>query len=242
MADNAPKYDPFILEQTFPDPESVLKTLHSPVNKLTDNCLYALDANILLHMYLLDGDGLKDVEKHFRQLVAADRLFLPAQAVREFGRHRSGYVARAFEDLSKLTTLYPPMPKALDTPAFRHLPEHKDAAGSIDAVRKAIGDYKAKLDKLVEAARYIGNNDAVSVLIAELFSGKHVIDHGLTKEDVLKDLAHRQTHSLPPGTKDKDKADGGIGDLLIWHSLVKLAKDKKRDVVFVSDDSKMTGW
>ena len=59
-----------------------------------------------------------------------------------------------------------------------------------------------------------------------------------SNDDVLKNLAHRVMHKIPPGYKDASKDDGGVGDVLIWHSLIQLARDKNTAVVFVTGDEK----
>ena len=44
-------------------------------------------------------------------------------------------------------------------------------------------------------------------------------------------------YKMPPGFKDGNKADDGIGDLLIWYTILEIAQSKKH-VVFVSGDEK----
>ena len=45
-------------------------------------------------------------------------------------------------------------------------------------------------------------------------------------------------HHIPPGYKDAGKEDSGIGDLLIWHTILELGKVHKKSVIFVSGDEK----
>ena len=44
-------------------------------------------------------------------------------------------------------------------------------------------------------------------------------------------------HKIPPGFKDDRKADDGVGDFLIWLTILEIAKQKKH-VIFVSGDEK----
>src|SRR5207237_682203 len=159
-------------------------------------------------------------------------LFVPKQAVREFARHRSKYVAEAFEEMRKIADTLPQKPKLLDAPLFEGMPEYKAVSDGIDKLKQAIDDFRGKVEKLVTAARYNNNNDAVSKFYSELFTARQFIDHEKGRDDLLRDVAYRTLHNIPPGYKDKGKGDGGIGDVAIWHSLLKLANDQKRDVIF----------
>ena len=46
---------------------------------------------------------------------------------------------------------------------------------------------------------------------------------------------------MPPGYKDGRKEDEGIGDFLIWKSLLKFGEEKKLDLAFVTGEEKQTG-
>jgi hypothetical protein len=55
-------------------------------------------------------------------------------------------------------------------------------------------------------------------------------------------MAWRYAHGIPPGYKDQSKGDGGIGDFLIWKTILKLGEDRKTDCIFVTEDSKGDWW
>lgn len=52
----------------------------------------------------------------------------------------------------------------------------------------------------------------------------------------------RYKREIPPGYKDKEKFDEGIGDLLIWKTVIEIAKDKEMPVLFVTEDAKSDWW
>ncbi len=60
--------------------------------------------------------------------------------------------------------------------------------------------------------------------------------------DIRNDLATRQAHSIPPGYKDASKPDSGIGDLLIWRTILDVGEKLNVDVIFVSSDEKADWW
>lgn len=53
-----------------------------------------------------------------------------------------------------------------------------------------------------------------------------------------KDLDFRVEHQIASGFKDSKKIDNGIGDLTIWQTILEIAKDKQKDVVFVTNEKK----
>jgi hypothetical protein len=55
-------------------------------------------------------------------------------------------------------------------------------------------------------------------------------------------MAWRYAHSIPPGYKDKGKADDGIGDLLVWKTLLQIGRERKSDCIFVTEDAKGDWW
>jgi hypothetical protein len=75
-------------------------------------------------------------------------------------------------------------------------------------------------------------------LYSQLFDESVIVDLQLDKEEIKKDLLRRQVHHIPPGYKDAGKDDSGIGDLLIWYTILELGKVHKKSVIFVSGDGK----
>ncbi|MBK7181195.1 MAG: hypothetical protein IPH82_29115 [Chloroflexi bacterium] len=55
-------------------------------------------------------------------------------------------------------------------------------------------------------------------------------------------MQFRQTHKIPPGYKDAAKDDDGIGDLLIWHTILQVGKERNANVIFVSGEEKADWW
>ncbi len=131
----------------------------------------------------------------------------------------------------------PPSPK-LDISMLEDTPEYKTADDSVKKLAGAIKEYKDAIQKLMASVKAWNWNDSVSRLYAEIFTAPLLIDCGKDREEILKDLDMRTRHLLPPGYKDKNKDDKGIGDLLIWHSILNVGLKTDRDVIFVTDDEK----
>lgn len=78
----------------------------------------------------------------------------------------------------------------------------------------------------------------MSQIYRDLFKSQFVVDPTFDREELLANLKHRQEHKIPPGYKDASNEHSGIGDLLIWKTLLEIGKTEERHLVFVSGDEK----
>lgn len=89
------------------------------------------------------------------------------------------------------------------------------------------------------------NPDQDSVLeritrtVAEDFGKAPSSDDAVAWTRIALERIERQ---IPPGFSDDDKADGGVGDFLIWRELLEIGKVQKRPIVFVTGDIKPDWW
>jgi hypothetical protein len=58
------------------------------------------------------------------------------------------------------------------------------------------------------------------------------------QSEFLEDLAYRYANKIPPGFMDEDNPTGGIGDLLIWKTILGQGKEQKKDFIFVTAEEK----
>lgn len=59
-----------------------------------------------------------------------------------------------------------------------------------------------------------------------------------TQDEIKKELTYRKTNKIPPGYKDAGKDDLGVGDLLIWMSILEIGKTRKKPLLFVTGEEK----
>jgi PIN like domain len=79
-------------------------------------------------------------------------------------------------------------------------------------------------------------------MYSSLFSKGVVLDVEI-KEDVLRQRIEKDCkYKLPPGYKDASKPDMGVGDVIIWFTILEIGKKYKKSVVFVSLDQKADWW
>jgi hypothetical protein len=82
-------------------------------------------------------------------------------------------------------------------------------------------------------------DDPVSTLYSRLFTTDCIIDPPFDKDAVQKELELRYRHNIPPGYKDASKDDGGVGDYLIWKTILEIGTVTNRSVILVSGDEKL---
>jgi hypothetical protein len=157
--------------------------------------------------------------------------------VREYGKNRARKVAEIYAQVyTRLSAI--PAVSPLDCPMLEGIAEYFALKELTGALKEKAREYKEKLTQLQQILADWGWNDKVSDLYRRIFLPTRIVQHGLSKEYIQADLARRAAHKLPPGYKDGGKMDEGIGDLLIWHSLIKIAKDAKKPVIFVCNEEK----
>lgn len=236
--------DNFWLSEVYPDAGSSLDFCQAPVEQIRDNAIVVLDTNVLLLPYRLGAQSLQEIQKVLSQLTSGDRIFLPAQAAREFLKNRAGRVRDVLRDLERQASQIQIMSDRrigfLDTDQnYENLIKYAEEVRvlkqqSLDAISKISSKLKSGI-----------GDDPVSAAFREIFKDKVVdIDcqSEIDKRKITEEMAWRYAHDIPPGYKDQSKGDGGIGDFLIWKTILKLGEDRKTDCIFVTEDSKGDWW
>ena len=99
-------------------------------------------------------------------------------------------------------------------------------------------DYKKTVKEVLAHIKNWTWDDPVSLLYADLLKGDVLQDLKYDKEEIQVELTRRQIHSIPPGYKDGGKEDNGIGDFLIWRTILEAGKTREKSLLFVSGEEK----
>lgn len=225
------------LEQVFPDAASLFGVRLKPLQDIKATCLVVLDTNVLLMPYSLKADRLDGLAEKYRELVQAGRLFVPAQVAREFAKNRSVKLGELNHQLGDKKS------KSVDVllggcPLLEKLGAYRDLQTLEEEIAEKVRAYKQKLGELIDHVRSWTWNDPVSELYAQVFNAECIVECGKELKEVDEDLKRRADQRIPPGYKDGGKDENTAGDLIIWHTILMLGKEKKRDLVFVSADAK----
>lgn len=235
MADN--EYDIFIAQKLFPDAKALLLTENNPVKSILDTCNFVIDTNVLLVPYLTGSDSFDQLLKIYQKLVTEKRIFIPGQVAREFVKNRSNKITELYSNLSsrKSKTV---KPEQNYHPILKKLPEFTKLLEIEEALIKAINDYQKTLSNVQTSVREWSLNDPVSEMYREIFTEECIFDLPFDEEEVSKKLDFRFLHKIPPGYKDGGKDDKGIGDLLIWLTILKIGEMQKNDLIFITGEEK----
>lgn len=208
---------------------------------VVDSCMVVLDTNVLLVPYTIGGKSLLVIEDLFRSLAFEQRLVIPGQVAREFARNRPIKLTELFKQIGdkkgKAVRL-----EIGKYPLLEGIPEYQSALQIERRANELISQYQAALSRVIDHIRGWEWNDPVSVLYGSIITPSVVVDPKIDESAVREDLSRRQTNKIPPGYKDSAKEDNGVGDLLIWRTILHVGAQSSRDLIFVTAEQKADWW
>lgn len=93
--------DQFWLQKVFPEAEGAFCHSQKPLGEIRDECIVILDANVLLLPYNLGSRSFDEIAKVYSDLSKDNRIFVPAQAAREFVKNRGNKLRDVVRALSQ---------------------------------------------------------------------------------------------------------------------------------------------
>ena len=225
----------FLAETVLPDAAAAFALPKDTLASALQKADVVLDTNVLLLPYQAGSSSLKEIETALARLRDSDRLFIPGRVAREFARLRPLMLGRLLHALSSQSELVA-VPDST-YPLLADLPEHGALADAVGALKAARANFVKAVGTLRSRILSWDGNDPVSVVYSRLFATR-VRDTTLDKSKVLKELRRRVEHKIPPGYKDASKPDGGVGDLLIWLTILELGRERKNPLIFVTGEEK----
>lgn len=234
------RQDIFISDSVYPDGEGIFNFSPKSLSELKKDSLVVLDTNTLLLPYSIGPNSIREIKQTYQKLVRQKRLFIPGQVAREFAKNRTNKISELFQQFNRKKA--PKYPNQGRYPLLDEIEEYQDLLKLEQEIFALEKQYSQAVGKVLERIRSWGWNDPVSLIYHDLFYQGVVYEPEINREEITKDLERRQAYKLPPGYKDAGKDDQGIGDLLIWYSILDLAKKHKKSVLFISADQKPDWW
>jgi len=237
--------DIFIANDIYPDPVQIFNSKFKTREEIKNDCFIVLDTNVLLLPYTTSEATLEGIKNTYTKLIVEKRLIVPGQVAREFAKNRATKLSELYQNIStrrdsiKLTTqddFYP---------LLENLDIYKQAKELENELHKIRKQYNKKVREILDHIKQWNWNDPVSSLYSDLFSQEVILDIELKeikKEKIKADLKRRDVHKIAPGYKDSSKTDQGIGDLLIWQTILEIGEIHKKSVIFVSGEEKPDWW
>jgi hypothetical protein len=209
---------------------------------LWEDCMFAVDANVLLNLYRYSTDTRAALEGALKTV--KDRLFVPHQAAREFLKNRLQVTAGQADEYAKairdITTLSSMLGNRKKHP-FLPEPELPRFTEQVESLVKQLENQRTVLLNRL-------TNDEILQFVEQIFEGKT----GKPFEEadlnaIVADGENRYENEVPPGYKDAKKDITNdpyrrFGDLIVWKQLLAEASAKQRSVVFITDDKKEDWW
>lgn len=197
---------------------------------LWDRAVFVFDTNVLLNLYRCTKETSESLLSAMEGLKG--RVFLPHQVAWEYGRRRTEVI---FERAAMA-----PVRKKMDEfltlvlREFRMKEEHARYKGLKRYVEKWVEDSSRENTMAGDPA-----DDKVLVRLLALFDGCTGTEYAdEAQKGHREEFAKRAEQKTPPGYKDKEKADNGEGDYLVWRQIMDYAKAEEKDVILVTDDQK----
>lgn len=239
MADGEGKPDIFYRDAVYPDAQGIFSFQSKSLAQIKNDCIVVLDTNSLLVPYTTGKESLDEIGRIYKQLASLNRLVVPGQVAREFAEHRVTKLKELYQQIARRKTSF----RGLGNyPLLSSLPEYQKALQLERGLSDTIDNYNDSLDILLNIISQWYWNDPVSLLYREMFSDQVVQDFKTDQNKLREKLAHNSQYKLPPGYKDAQKLDEGIGDLLIWETILSIGANTKQSVIFVSLDEKADWW
>ena len=198
--------------------------------------IVAVDTNVLLLPYSTGPASLEQIRQTYEGLASKNRLRIPAQVAGEFAENRAEKLKTLFQQLSRKRSATVLAPS--EYPLLEGIPEYAEMVKLEKGISAALSDYRKLTGELLNIVERWHWDDPVSRIYRALFTPATVVEPQLDREKLLGELRYRQEHRIPPGYMDSQNEHSGVGDLLIWKTLLTIGETEKQHLIFVSGDEK----
>jgi hypothetical protein len=217
--------------------------------ELWTQCLFVLDANVLLNLYCYSQETRDELIGILGALY--DSIWLPHQAALEYHRHRLGIInqqAKAYQDIQKLSRdVQEEFTKRIRTLLRRGRHPFIAVDSVLEKLNSAFTEICENFDELEQRHPDFFADDPILEAVTNLFEGK--VGSAYTPEQLQEIYAegkvrYTQEPKIPPGYEDASK-DGDAkqyGDLVLWFQVIDQAKATGKPIILVTDDRKEDWW
>lgn len=222
----------------------------SEFSVLWEDCLFVLDANVLLNLYRYSPQTSQVLIDILTQI--SDRLWIPHQVAFEYQENRLSAIAGQVKVYDEISQILQNTQKNLENSLSR---EHLslDVETLLEKVKIAFAEIEEDLDQHRQQHPDLFNNDHIRDTITTIFNGK--VGGPYSQDELTKFYRagdERYENKIPPGYEDRKK-DGvkrygnlilkdKYGDLIAWFQIIDKAKSENKPMIFVTDDTKEDWW
>lgn len=216
------------------------------LDKLWDECIFILDANVLLSLYRYSDSTRSDLLNVFNSLSA--RLWIPHQVAYEYLTNRLNVIGEQVKTYDDTIKKADSLKKALEN-ANQHPFVKTETLSTCNTTFTLLTDELTK-NRLIHEKRISSDEikDCLEILldnrVGAEFSREQI-------EAALIDGKSRYDEKIPPGYCDAKKGgDSSLfldrcrpyGDYIVWLQIIEKANTEKKSVIFVTGDVKDDWW
>lgn len=215
-----------------------------------------LDTNVLLNIYRYSPEFSEFALKCLSKI--KNHLYLPATVRLEYEKHYKKEFSKMNKRISEATKetenqINNARRKILDSCKnlerlqFTDVDELKDQLDvKLNDVAKVLKDFFDERTSLKISQNFWNGKDHVNLLVNEIHNS-HRIFPAPSQEELYKwcEIGEKRYKSeMPPGFRDAKNKDGirKYSDYIIWSEILRYARNKKTNIIFVTDDVKTDWW
>jgi len=236
--------DAFALTDMYPNAAALFEHQSATIAEISTSSFVALDANVLLWPYEFNSASLAEVDRVYGLLRKKRRLVVPGQAAREFYKHRARKLASLSENIDGTIARANKSIFQNAIPILQDDPNYEAARELGATIAKSSQELVKKLECVKARLQSDVGSDPISSIYRKHFTSS-VIEIDFAQDDrhsILLDAERRTRLRIAPGFKDQSKEDGGIGDLIIWKTILQEAGRRKGNCLFVTNEEKSDWW
>lgn len=218
----------------------------SDIEKMWDECIFVLDANVLLNLYRYSDSTCEKLLQVFEGL--GERLWIPHQVALEYLNNRLAVIGeqgKVYDDAIKKVDLLKRSLESHNQHPFVSEDTLKASLAVFESLVGELGENKRIHDVRISA-------DEIKDKLGDLLEGK--VGPAFARErleQILVDGALRYEQKVPPGFCDLKKlTDSNVfsercrpyGDYIVWLQILDKAMADRKPVVFVTGDAKEDWW
>jgi len=217
---------------------------------LWKNCLFVLDANVLLNLYRYSEQTREALIGILEKIV--DRLWIPHQVALEYQDNRLSTIAEQARRYDRISETLQDARQQLQDLLGREHPS-LDVDSLRAKVQAVFSDLESELNGQRQQHPDLAESDHIRDTLTVVLEGK--VGSPYSQEclaEIYKSAQDRYDNIVPPGYRDSKKETvkryGSLvlrdryGDLVLWRQVIDQAKEEQRPIIFVTDDTKEDWW
>jgi hypothetical protein len=227
------------MKKSFP---GYYRPTESEFKKLWKDCVFAFDANTLLNVYRYTPRTQTKFLNILQKL--KDHIWIPHQAAQEYHSNRLEVIGdqiKAYEKIDKVLENFAAIERGMDE-FKRH--SYVDIESIKKTLQTAVTKAKDQLQSLKSKHPDYFASDHLRDRITELFDGR--VGVSFSKDQLVKlytEASQRFSQRIPPGFEDAKKdIPQKYGDFILWRQLMDFSSDRKKNIIFITDDRKEDWW